>query len=232
MDDKYNQYGEVLDELGYGLMNKIEDYDYTNCNHEIQFFSGPDHIECLFCKRYFHKNLRAHCALCYKIFCQTCLKQFLRQDFPKLDTTTVNKENKVVNNRLSTLETRINQIEKTVDFLYENFERGNTNASDTHEINSFKSLVETRLDQLEKTVSLLCKEKEKVSPDRQVSTSTSGLMALQNKDCIPIICNRKINKSLHILVKINLPKINNFDKTEVVLQALLYFLDMKILARI
>ena len=45
-------------------------------------------------------------------------------------------------------------------------------------------------------------------------------MALQNKDCILIICNKKNNKSLHILVKINFPKINNLDQTEVVLQAL------------
>ena len=45
-------------------------------------------------------------------------------------------------------------------------------------------------------------------------------MKLQNKYCIPIICNKKNNKSPHILVKLNFPKINNFDQTEVVLQAL------------
>ena len=45
-------------------------------------------------------------------------------------------------------------------------------------------------------------------------------MELQNKNCIPIICNKKNNKSLHILVKLNFPKINNFNQTEVVLQAL------------
>jgi len=45
-------------------------------------------------------------------------------------------------------------------------------------------------------------------------------MELQNKNCIPIICNKKNNKSLHILAKINFRKINNFDQTEVILQAL------------
>ena len=35
-----------------------------------------------------------------------------------------------------------------------------------------------------------------------------------------LICNKKKNKSLHILVKINFPKINNFDQIEVILQAL------------
>ena len=49
---------------------------------------------------------------------------------------------------------------------------------------------------------------------------TSGLMALQNKDCIPIICNKEKNKSLHILVKINFPKINKFNQTEIIRQAL------------
>ena len=79
----------------------------------------------------------------------------------------------------STLEIRLNQIEKKVDFLYENFEKSqNPNCFVEH---------------------------------------ISGLMALQNKDCIPIICNKKKNKSLHILVKINFPKINNFDQTEVIL---------------
>ena len=29
-----------------------------------------------------------------------------------------------MNNRISTLDIRLNQIEKTVDFLYENFEKG------------------------------------------------------------------------------------------------------------
>ena len=69
--------------------------------------------------------------------------------------------NKIMNNRISTLDIRLNQIEKTVDFLYENFEKGkNQNTFVEH---------------------------------------TSGLMALQNKDCIPIICNKEKNKSLHIL---------------------------------
>ena len=45
-------------------------------------------------------------------------------------------------------------------------------------------------------------------------------MTLQNKDCISIICNKKNNKSLHFLVKINFPKINNFDQTKIILQAL------------
>ena len=45
-------------------------------------------------------------------------------------------------------------------------------------------------------------------------------MRIQNKDYIPIICNKKNNKSLHILVKIIFPKINSFDQTEIVLQAL------------
>jgi len=31
--------------------------------------------------------------------------------------------NKIMNNRISTLEIRLNQMEKTVDFLYENFEK-------------------------------------------------------------------------------------------------------------
>ena len=87
-----------------------------------------------------------------------------------------------MNNRNSTLEIRLNQIEKTVDFLYENFEKEkNPNFYEEH---------------------------------------TSGLMALQNKDCIPIICNKEKNKSLHILVKINFPKINKFNQTEIILQAL------------
>ena len=90
--------------------------------------------------------------------------------------------NKIMNNRISTLEIRLNQIEKTVDFLYENFEKGkNPNYSVEH---------------------------------------TSGLMELQNKDCIPIVCNKKKNKSLHILVKINFPKINKFNQTKIILQAL------------
>jgi len=90
--------------------------------------------------------------------------------------------NKIMNNRIFTLEIRLNQIEKTIDFLYENFEKGkNPNCAVEH---------------------------------------TSGLMALQNKDCIPIICNKKKNKSLHILVKINFPKINKFNQTKIILQAL------------
>ena len=90
--------------------------------------------------------------------------------------------NKIINNRISTLEIKLNQIEKTVDFLYENFE---------------KSII-----------------------PKLTEEHTSELMALQNQDCIPIICNKKNNMCLHILVKINFPKINNFDQTEVILQAL------------
>ena len=84
-------------------------------------------------------------------------------------------ENKIINNRISTLEIKLNQIEKNVDFFYENFEKKHNSKIDS----------------------------------------------LQNKDCIPIICNKKNNKSLNILVKINFPKINNFDQTEVILQALI-----------
>ncbi|KAL5190824.1 Polyprotein P3 [Glycine soja] len=52
VDDKYNHYGEILDDLGYSLMFKTE---LNDCEHEIQFHIGPDHKECHFCKRYPHK---------------------------------------------------------------------------------------------------------------------------------------------------------------------------------
>ena len=46
VDDKYNHYGEILDDMGYNLMFKIE---LNDCEHEIQFYIGPDHKECHFC---------------------------------------------------------------------------------------------------------------------------------------------------------------------------------------
>lgn len=46
-DDKFNQYGEILDELGYSLMNKTE--GTFQCTHEIQFYVGPDHMEFFYC---------------------------------------------------------------------------------------------------------------------------------------------------------------------------------------
>ena len=65
IDDKYNNYGKMLDELGYGLMNLAIEQD--SCNHEIQYFVGPDHIACNTCNRYPHKDKRAaHCVT--KIF--------------------------------------------------------------------------------------------------------------------------------------------------------------------
>ena len=36
IDDKYNDYEKMLDELGYGLMNLAIEQD--SCNHEIQYF--------------------------------------------------------------------------------------------------------------------------------------------------------------------------------------------------
>ena len=46
VDDKYNHYGKVFDDLGYNLMFKT---DLNNCEHEIQFYTRPDHKECYFC---------------------------------------------------------------------------------------------------------------------------------------------------------------------------------------
>ena len=100
-------------------MLKIE---LNECEHEIQFHIGPNHKECHFCKRYPHKTLRAHCSLCYKNFCKTCVQKVLKIDFPDFKKEN-DSGNKIINNRISTLETRLNQIEKTVDFLYENFEK-------------------------------------------------------------------------------------------------------------
>jgi len=86
------------------------------------------------------------------------VQTILKTEFPDFKKEN-NFGNKIMNNRIFTLEIRLNQIEKTVDFLYENFKKSrNPNFSEEH---------------------------------------TSGLMALQNKDCIPIICNKKKNKSLH-----------------------------------
>jgi len=65
VDDKYNHYGEILDDLGYSLMFKTK---LNDCEDEIQFHIGSDHKECHFYKRYPHKTLRAHCSLCYKNF--------------------------------------------------------------------------------------------------------------------------------------------------------------------
>ena len=48
VDDKYNHYGEILDDLGYNLMFKRE---INDCEHEIQFHIGLDHKECYFCKK-------------------------------------------------------------------------------------------------------------------------------------------------------------------------------------
>ena len=108
VDDKYNHYGEILDDLGYSLMLKIE---LNECEHEIQFHIGPNHKECHFCKRYPHKTLRAHCSLCYKNFCKTCVQTILKIDFPDFKKENYSR-NKITNNRISTLETRLNQIEK------------------------------------------------------------------------------------------------------------------------
>jgi len=44
-------------------------------------------------------------------------------------------------------------------------------------------------------------------------------MATQ-QDCIPLICNKNKIRNLRILVKLNFPKINNFEKTEKIVQAL------------
>ncbi|KAG4915470.1 hypothetical protein JHK87_053027 [Glycine soja] len=178
VDDKYNHYGEILDDLGYNLMFKIK---LNDCEHEIQFHIGPDLKECHFCKRYPRKTLRTHYSLCYKNFYKTCVQTVLKTEFPNFKKEN-DSGNKIMNYRISTLEIRLNKMEKTIDFLYENFEKNRNNLfSEEH---------------------------------------TSGLMTLQNMDCIPIICNKKKNKSLRILVKINFPKINNFDQTEVILQAL------------
>jgi len=49
IDDKYSNYGKMLDELGYGLMNLA--IEQGSCNHEIQYFVGPDHIACNTCNR-------------------------------------------------------------------------------------------------------------------------------------------------------------------------------------
>ncbi|KAG4920722.1 hypothetical protein JHK82_049668 [Glycine max] len=109
VDDKYNQYGEILDDLGYNLMFKTKLNDYE---HEIQFHIGPDHKECHFCKRYPHKTLRVHCSLCYKNFCKTCVQMVLKTKFPDFKKEN-NSGNKIMNNRISTLEIRLNQMEKT-----------------------------------------------------------------------------------------------------------------------
>ena len=117
MDDKYNHYGEILDDLGYNLMFKIE---LNDCEHEIQFHIGHNHKECHFCKRYPHKMLRVHCSLCYKNFYKTCVQTALKTDFPNFKKEN-DSGNKIMNNRISTLGTRLNQIEKMVDFLYKIF---------------------------------------------------------------------------------------------------------------
>ena len=89
-------------------MFKIE---LNDCEHEIHFHIGPDHKECYFCKRYPHKTLRAHCSLCYKNFCKTCVQMVLKTKFPDFKKEN-NSGNKIMNNRISTLEIRLNQIEK------------------------------------------------------------------------------------------------------------------------
>nr|KYP65035.1 Putative polyprotein [Cajanus cajan] len=84
INDKYNHYGEIIDDLGYNLMN-ISD-DYIICDHEIQFFAGPEHVECQLCKRFLHITLRAHCPICYKKICKICFERFYKKRFPKSST--------------------------------------------------------------------------------------------------------------------------------------------------
>jgi len=99
--------------------------ELNDCEHEIQFYIGPDHKECYFCKRYPYKTLRAHFSLCYKNFSKNCIQTILKIDFPDFKKEN-DSGNKIINNRISTLETKLNQIEKTVDFLYEKFEKNRT----------------------------------------------------------------------------------------------------------
>ena len=94
----------------------------NDCDHDIQFHIGPYHKECHFCKRYSHRMLRTHCSLCYKNFCKTCVQMVLKIEFPDFKKEN-DSGNKIINNRISTLEIRLNQMEKIVDFLYENFEK-------------------------------------------------------------------------------------------------------------
>jgi len=49
--------------------------------------------------------------------------------------------------------------------------------------------------------------------------TNNSLMATQH-DCIPLICNKNKIQSLRILIKLTFPKINNFEKTEKIVQAL------------
>ena len=118
VNDKYNKFGEILDDLGYGLMNLVINSD--PCNHEIQYFTGPEHIPCSHCCRYLHKKNRAHCSLCYKNFCRICLKTNYEINFPE------QKEEKAMDNltssRISNLENRLNMLESTVNFLNENYQ--------------------------------------------------------------------------------------------------------------
>jgi len=103
VNDKYNKYGEILDELGYGLMNLT--ISPESCNHELQYFGGPEHIPCSNCHRYLHKKNRAHCFLCYKNFCKNCLKTNYKINFPE------QKEEKIVDSltlsRISNLVQRL-----------------------------------------------------------------------------------------------------------------------------
>ena len=104
----------------------------NDCGYEIQFHIGPDHKEFHFCKRYPHRTLRAHCSLRYKNFCKTCVQTVLKTEFPDFKKEN-DYGNKIMNNKISTLEIRLNQKEKTVDFLYNFFKKSkNPNFSEEH----------------------------------------------------------------------------------------------------
>ena len=86
----------------------------NDCGYEIQFHIGPDHKEFHFCKRYPHRTLRAHCSLCYKNFCKTCIQTVLKTKFPDFK-----KENDSGNKIM--LEIRLNQMKKNCRFSLRKF---------------------------------------------------------------------------------------------------------------
>ena len=104
---------------------------------------GPDHIACSTCNRYPHKDKRAHCSLCYKNFCKTCLKTNYKISFPEQKEE--KGSDKLTSSRISNLENRVNTLENTVNFLYENYENSLKKTS-TYKNEPNNSLMATQQD--------------------------------------------------------------------------------------
>ena len=198
-DNLVNELGQEMKDLDLNnlvinnLMNITQE-----CIHEFQRNKGLDSNRCRICNWYPSKDNRAKCKKCYLEACINCIENTLKiQVEPEINNGQKYTNNQILNLRVSTLETRVNDLEQRLTIL----EKGKTKIAieerDTQEAVHLEKL-EAELMNLEKNdTSLICNEDKEFSTIKvlvkiKIKDVEIETLALVDPGCTSCLINKEI----------------------------------------